>query len=647
MTKPGRNDPCPCGSGRKYKKCCGQNAEMAQLGQQPVNDLMIKAQAMHRRGRLQEAERLYQDILRIVPRHAAALHYAGLAAFQCGEKQRGLPLLAKSVDLEPSDPEFQNNYGYVLSELGKDEEAIAHYQQAIKIRPGYAEAHFNCGNSLLRLKRNAEAIQAYRVAIDLNSKDASFFNNLANAYLMEGAPADAIACYESAIFLNPLHAEAYNNLGNACRAIHDLDKAVSCYEKAIALNPQYAEAVFNLGNVHFTQGKLKQAMRCFERCLELQSNDAMACCNLGIVHQQLGDLKRAVVCYRQAMRLDPAYAETYRHWASCKKAGNEDADTLKKIEQLLAEGKFADDQLAELHFALGKIYDDLSDYSKAFGHYQTANLIEKRGYSFDRQGHASLVSEMIHCYSAEKLAAVGTMGNTSSLPVLIVGMMRSGTTLVEQILSSHPAVAGGDELSFWGDQQRKIGVCPALMEGLIQSVSGQYLELLQSFSGTTLRATDKLPANYQRLGLIHAVFPKARIIHCKRNPVDTCLSIYFLKFDAAHSYAYDLEDLAFYYREYQRLMAHWRSVLPPEIFMEVDYEELVENQEMVSRRLVDFCGLEWDERCLEFYKNERSVKTASNWQVRQPMYRGSKNRWRNYSPYIGPLLSLIKDQDDA
>jgi tetratricopeptide (TPR) repeat protein len=306
----------------------------------------------------------------------------------------------------------------------------------------------------------------------------------------------------------------------------------------------------------------------------------------------------------------------------------------------LEEQKFSDAGRALLHFALGKIFDDLADYETAIRHFDEANRLKRAEQVFDESNLAAVVDRSIGAFPKEEV----NVASESELPILIVGMPRSGTTLTEQILASHPQVAAGGELDFWLRRTDRIWNQsadqrdPAAGRDAIRD----YLALLTNISpAAPVRVTDKMPSNFLHLGLVHGLFPNARIIHCRRNPVDTALSIYFTHFARTHEFANSRNGIVLYYREYQRLMAHWRRVLPPDRFIEIDYERLITDQEGISRRLVAFCGLEWDDACLDFHNTRRRIGTASAWQARQPLYRSSVERWRHYQPWLGEFRELL------
>jgi Sulfotransferase family len=301
----------------------------------------------------------------------------------------------------------------------------------------------------------------------------------------------------------------------------------------------------------------------------------------------------------------------------------------------------------KLEYALGKACDDLKDYASAIGHFDAANRIDKGVTSYDRTQQAARVEQLIERYTPEYFARHAALGVADPTPVFVLGMPRSGTTLVEQIVSSHPLVAGGGEREYWvrsGLAWEQSGA-DGLTEAVIHRLAADYLAELRRVAPHATRVTDKLPYNFLWIGLIHLALPNARIIHCRRHPVDTCLSIYFAHFARRANFGSDRGDLAWEYRQYERLMAHWRAVLSADRLLDVDYETLVADQEAGTRRLIEFSGLEWDDACLRPESNRRVVMTASSWQARQPVYRSSVARWRNYEKWLGELRELLRPED--
>ncbi|MBV8496056.1 MAG: sulfotransferase, partial [Gammaproteobacteria bacterium] len=289
--------------------------------------------------------------------------------------------------------------------------------------------------------------------------------------------------------------------------------------------------------------------------------------------------------------------------------------------------------------------DDLGCYDEAFDNYRRANeLTRRQRVPYTREKFVQRVDHITGTFDSAFLAARRGQGSDSELPVLIIGMPRSGTSLTEQILASHPSVFGGGELRFW---EGAYGVFRSEVAGgaeaaqVLGQVGRDYLERMRGLSHGAQRVIDKMPANFLYCGLAHAVFPRARIIHMQRHPLDTCLSIYTQNFFRMGSYANDLEDLAHYYTQYLRIMDHWRALLPAHALLDVPYEGLIAEPEAWTRRLLDFLGLPWDARCLEFHQTERTVLTASRWQVRQKINAASAGRWRNYEKHLAPLMHLV------
>jgi len=314
-------------------------------------------------------------------------------------------------------------------------------------------------------------------------------------------------------------------------------------------------------------------------------------------------------------------------------------------QRLHKRGGLADFSLMILHFSLGKALDDLKDYEQAIQHFDAANRMRHRTAKLDRQRLTSQFDELIDRCTPEYFATHETLGVTDEMPLMVPGMPRSGTTLTEQILSSHPSVAGGGELPFWLEQEPRWDANRVrnLNAESVQRMADDYLTVLRDIGPDTVRVTDKMPPEFMWIGLIHVAFPKARIIHCKRNPIDTCLLIYSTYFTARMDFAAERGDLVFFYRQYLRLMAHWREVLPSSVYYETVYEELVSDRDARSRELIDFCGLPWGDACLVPKRNERQVRTASVWQARQQVYKTQTERWRRYEPWLGELRELIEE----
>jgi tetratricopeptide (TPR) repeat protein len=534
----------------------------------------------------EEAETLVKDILKTDKATFDALQMLGIKEGQRGNDAGAERLFRHALTINGASSETCHNLGIVLQKQGKLQEAAASYRQAIALQPGFAMAYFNLGNTLTGQGKHSEATESF----------------------------------QQAVIIRPDYAEAHSNLGNALRELGRLSEAIESCRRAIELRPDFAKAHNNLGNAFLEQGMLTDAAESYEKALEL----------------------------------NPDFAEAYRNYSTCRKFTVENHALADRLEELLGKVQ-TDTERCSLHFALGKIYDDVKMYDASFLHYLSGNQLERNTFIYAWRDFSSHVDRLISTFSPDYFRCRSWAGSFSELPVFILGMPRSGTTLIEQIISSHPLVCGAGELKclegfvqgFKAQREISYPECATyLTHEDFAKISGHYLDHLQSFSQDSLRITDKMPGNFLHLGFISLLFPQAKVIHCTRNPLDTCLSIFFQKFTSRLPYSCDLIDLGHYYRDYMRLMEHWRSVLPPAMMIDVQYEEVVEKPEEMSRKLIEFCGLKWDERCLRSHENERAVRTASSWQVRQPIYTTSKERWKRYEKHLGPLQRAIAGEDN-
>jgi hypothetical protein len=343
-----------------------------------------------------------------------------------------------------------------------------------------------------------------------------------------------------------------------------------------------------------------------------------------------------------ALDANPRSTGAWYELSTMRKMMPNDRPLIERMTAVLRAGRLSLHEQAFLHFAVGKMHDDLREFEAAMTHFDLANRISAGSGRLDRKMVRRTIDRWMELVSGAGAGDAAASGEER--PVFIVGMPRSGTTLVEQILSSHPLVVAGGELGFWSEHAQAVldGGADALAPETLQRLAGDYLAMLREISPDAARVTDKNPFNFRHLGLLRVLFPQAFIIHCRRHPVDTCLSMYFTYFQASSlSFTGNRADLVFYYREYERVMRHWRETLPAERFQEVDYEVLVTNREVETRRLVSFCQLDWDDSCLRPEANRRTVATASLWQARQPVYRSSMERWRNYEPWLGEFAELM------
>jgi tetratricopeptide (TPR) repeat protein len=624
-------------------------------------------------GRYVELEIKARDLLRLHPDAGVVWQVLGVALARQGKD--ALQALTTAAQLLPEDAGVHNNLGNALGRLGRFDDAVASYRRALALRPDFAEAHNNLGRTFLDLGQAAAAAESCRRALELNPHYAEAHDNLGSAMLELERPEEAAASYHRALKIQPDIAETHNNLGNAMLELGRTDEALASYRRALQINAEFAEAHNNLGNGLRSFGRLDEAVASYRRALEIQADFAEAHRNLGISLRLLGRTTEAEASCRRALAINPRSAATLvvlaessadrghfaaaedwfkqaisiepespEAWAGIvrlRKMSAGDAPWLAAAQRIAAQPLPARKEI-QLRYAIGKYFDDVKDFEQAFLNFQRANELTKlHRPKHDRLQLTRVADGMIQAYDQQWLSRARIEALDSTRPVFIVGMLRSGTTLAEQILASHPAVVGAGELTFWSTASATYrAAAPNGRPDVLRKLADQYLGLLGNLSEGALRVVDKMPTNFAFLGLIHAALPNARIIHMRRNPMDTCLSIYFQHFETAVSYANDLEDLAHYYTEYVRVMNHWRSILPPQAILDVPYEGLVSDQETWSRRMLDFIGLPWDPRCLEFHATERTVITASKWQVRQKITGSSVLRRRNYEKFLGPLLRL-------
>jgi tetratricopeptide (TPR) repeat protein len=495
-----------------------------------------------------------------------------------------------------------------------------------------------------------EAAEVYRKVLELEPGHPLAVNNFGVALYKLGRFSEALAQFRQAVGLQSSYADAQFNLGTVLRNTGQVFESEKPLRRAVGLNPNHVEARVSLGLTRVMLGRLPDAKKCFETVLQVSPQNVGALCGIGQIASLDGRFGEAEALFKRALALDPRMPTAWAALAGVRKMTAADASWLKSAEEIAASGIAPLDE-ADLRFAIGKYYDDVGKFDLAFPSYQRANDMQKRAAApYDPQARTCFVDEIIRAYPPETTRDRHSGASDSEVPVFVTGMMRSGTSLVEQIISSHPAARGSGELPFWNDVVRKYPDVIRnrwLAEPLRKKLAGSYLRTLQSpaqQARQALRVVDKSTFNSDYLGLIHAVFPRARIVYLRRDPLDTCLSCYFHQFSTAHNFTMDLADLAHYYREHLRLVAYWKRVLPSATVLEVPYAELVADQEGWTRRIVDFIGLEWDERCLDYHATQRPVLTASFWQVRQKIYKSSIGRWRSYEKFLGPLLTL-RDQE--
>jgi len=553
------------------------------------NDLaktLDSAIAHHQAGRLQQAADLYRRILQISPEHPDALHLLGTIAQQTGHTQAAIDLITRAIRCQPDNPLYHFNLSTTCLLNGQLEHAIAAGEQALALKPDYLEAHLN--------------------------------------------------------------------LASACRELHRYQAAMDHLQQVVTLQPNYAEAWLNMGNILLEQNQVEQALRYYEQSHTLKPDQPQTVFNIGNAHMVLGDFDQAMACFRQALQLRPDFGDAFGTISTIKRFRNGDED-ITRMEALLQQSDLASKDRISIHFALGKAYEDCGHYEQAFISFRDGNRLKYAGFQYSTAMDARFFQRLKTVYNRDFFKAHCHHGLADSTPIFILGMPRSGTTLVEKILASYPLVYGAGEVNDLQDilsGPESVLDRPATPEHIAtldaadtRRLAQAYLDSLGRFGSGWRHIINKLPGNFQFVGLIQLLFPRATIIHCRRDPMANCWSCFKNYFHSSQEFTYDLEALGRYYRLYEDLMQHWHQVLPERIY-DIRYESLVNDQEGESRKLLDWCGLPWDEACLDFHRSRAQVRTASIAQVRRPIYRQSVRLWEHYRRQPSPLAEILSGKRD-
>jgi tetratricopeptide (TPR) repeat protein len=577
---------------------------------------LAQAIALHQQGRLDEAAAAYEAMLGVVSAQFEATYYLGLIRGAQGKFGAALDLAQKGVALKPDSPQAQAQLGSILLALGRPAEALTFLNAASTLEPDRPEVTNNIGVALRTLGRVDEALERFKKALDLAPDYADARYNLAGLLKKSERYDEAIPHYEKLLALRPDSAEFRSAFGEALWKADRGDEAMAAFQEAIAIDPNFADALGHLANAFIECGRFDEAVTHLEKAISLAPDR--------------GDL------YRFLAETRPG-AVTDQHRAA--------------LEDLARKDDVSDDTNIDANFALGKVYADAGDRTRSFRYFSAANARRRRFIEYDERGTLGSFARIAETFTAEFVEGRRGCSAPSSTPIFIFGMPRSGTTLIEQVLASHPNVYGGGELSLFGDIATEVlapgaSISPEAMQGAsceaLREIGLRYAESLSDLSSAALRITDKMPANFRFAALIHIVLPNARMILAKRDPVDTCMSCFSHCFAGDLPWAYDLAELGRYYRGFEKLMEHWLCVLPPTSILEVKYEAVVDDFETEARRIIAYCGLDWDGACLDFHKTERRIRTASATQVRRPIYRTSVHRSHEYGDLLQPLLTALK-----
>ncbi|HFD80755.1 MAG TPA: sulfotransferase family protein [Gammaproteobacteria bacterium] len=600
---------------------------------------------LQKEGRLEEAERAWRRVLELRPDDVAALAALGNVLLGQGKPEDALPFYRDACAAEPADARLHLLLGCALRDLGRAREAVDSLTESVRLDPSNADAHFHRGLALQETGSLQEAGQSLDEAVRLYPDYAPYLLARAKLYQLSGNAHQALKLYQEATRFEPGNGNAWYERASLLYELGQLDEAVDSYRRAVQCQPRLARGHVGLAAALIALGRPAEAAASCAEVLRRHPGHADASALAAQVALRKGDRQEAYELLRPLLEQGVRSENVVMAFANVSRDVGRVGEAISLLEGILADsGGQNNESRVNLHFSLGRLYDGEQDYERAFHHFQQGNRL--KGVSFSPEQHLMEVDAFVELNSWYFLNNLPRASIHSELPVFVIGMPRSGTTLVEQVLSSHPAVHGAGELTDMGELveglPRMLGTgktfphCLSLLTTEhLDRLARTYLGRLQALAPGAERVTDKM-LGFMYLGLIDRMLPGARIIHCRRDPLDTCLSGYFQDFTSSHDYAYDLYNLGAYYRGYEKIMQNWKSILGIPM-MEVRYEDMVADQEKVSRSLIEFCGLEWDDRCLRFHENERFVGTASFDQVRRPIYRSSVQRWKNYEPFLGPL----------
>ncbi len=598
---PGRNDPCPCGSGRKFKQCCA-------LKPGPV--MLPELAALSTRGQTRGAS-------------------PSTSRRDYTEASRRLATAAS------------------LRRAGRCAESVPHLQRAAALLPARAEIHAELGSSLLACHRATEALASFEHAIRLDPKLALAHYHIGLALMELGQERAALDAFEQAAALDPKLAEVHRQRGSLLAQLGLRAQAGAAFRAAASAADRPAQASLDNAEALYQEGRDDEAEAALRRAKALEPANIVTAEMFGRIHAQQGRLAEAAEEYRSVLARDAGRPGAALALFTVARAQEADRPLLAELARQAARPELWPLARMMLEFALGRAYEQLRDYAEAIRHFDGGNAIRTAIAPLDPQLLKRDTERVVAAFPPGSLASKGDEADgAGERAILILGLPRSGTTLTEQILSSHPMVAPGGETGFWSE--RGPGVLEAgASEEMLAPIADRYRAFLDGIDPKAARVTDKDTFNFIWIGIIRRALPRARIIHVRRNPIDNAVSLYTTYFvNRRLFFVGNRENLALYCENYLRLMDHWRAVLPPERFMEIDYEALVRDRENETRRLVEFCGLPWDEACLYPEKNTRAIDTASLWQARQPVYTSSLERWRNYAPWLGALLRLAPSQEE-
>ncbi len=665
----------------KHSKQVASNPESAN-----VSGALAKIFEYQQQGQLEEAEKLCNEILREDPANARACLALGNILHARGRVEYAVRAYRRAIRTDRRDPGAHLKLATALESIGKLSEAVACYEACLVLAPNDLNALVGLGGVYLKLGKLQECERRLQRAF-AQAPGASNAHVLAgDLALARGLCAEAAKHFQHALYVNPNLPIIQVKLGRALKLCGAHAQAIEAFQSAFQQNPGDITILVELSSLQAETGDIKAAEHSLRRAIEIKNDSAMLRVSLASALVLQGRLDEALSEYLSARTIEPtcvpaiegeadclyrvkSYDKSYellKNLANTKKLTTEGARTFSRVcrkkgddhsavvilENICKRPTLPARERAIAHFALGDAYDAMRNFDAAFNHYQQANSL-LGDYIYVPRAAEAMTQKLIQAYSPDYWSSLPRAASGRFKPIFIMGMPRSGTSLAEQIVASHPGVCGAGELTFVNEivtavqrDARFPGNIASLNAGQINQFANQYYSKAGALVGDSRVMTDKMPGNIFCLGLMALMFPDAAFIHCTRHPLDTCLSIYFQQFSGGYPWAINLEHIAHYYRQYRRFVQHWSETLGIPM-LEVRYESLVSEQETQSRRLIEYCGLGWNEQCLSFHRNPRHVATASHDQVTQPLYSTSVGRWQHYSKFLKPLIEALGEYAEA
>jgi len=648
------------------------------------------AVAQLNQGDLRAAANTIEQGLHAAPSHPDLLHLGGQIALHVGDAVRGKELIRQAIRFAPKVALYHYNLGSALYAEDDLDGALNSFRQAVRLEPKFADAFTNLAIVFSKKKQHQEANAAFSAAAKLKPDDLQAHLNLAICNMELREPDEVIAAitrveslagqpepgllheigniyrglgrhlvaeeyYRRALEKKPDAPEIWFALGDVLAQAGDHDRALEALEKSLALGYPASPVKHRMARAMSSRGDIARAGELLAGAYEAAGDDISYLTRIADEYTLIGDFPAQEKCLTRVLEIEPDNVTAFAGLAFAPGSRLTEAEAVR-LRKMANDNAVDPETRTSIGFALGNYYRYAKKYDDSFRYYRLGNRL--KGYSFDRAGYMRWVARMEKVFTRNFFEERATWGSRSRMPVLVVGMPRSGTTLTEQILSAHPAIFGAGEHGTVAGLSDVKGlpvpdfcVDPELAGSLTEEAVAQhaesYLTKMQALAEHGERiVTNKLPHNFQHLGLFGMLFPEAPVIQIKRDPRDNLLSIYFQNFAGFHDYAYDLKALGHYYRLYQRLMDHWLQVIPNPVYS-LQYEELVADLPAKAREMADFVGVEWDECMLRYYDNERKVQTASKWQVRQPLYTSSVARWKPYERHLKPMFDALGPVEDS